>query len=73
MSKQTERHSDFDFDDDADQAMIEDLDLDDEEAFFAQFQPQKSRRKSKRSRDARRRIEEYWEDRQLAERLRDYH
>lgn len=51
-----------------------DYDLDDE-AFFQQFQPKMKRTRStgKKKRDARRRIEEYRENRELAKRLNDYH
>jgi hypothetical protein len=45
----------------------------DDDAFFEQFQPKKTRQKTKRARYARRRIEEMREDRQLAERLEEYY
>ena len=72
MGKRKERSNDFDFDDDVAQALFGDIDLDDED-FFDQFQPKRSRAKSRRSRDARRRIEEYREEKELARRLHEFY
>ena len=72
MGKHTERKNDYDFDDDTAQVMINDLALD-KDSFYEQFQSNKSRINSKRARDARRRIEEYQENRKLAERLSEYY
>jgi hypothetical protein len=72
MGKHKERNKDFDFEDDVAQALFGDIDLDDE-AFFDQFQPKKSRQKNRRDRNARRRIEEYREEQDLARRLHEYY
>ena len=72
MGKRKERSNDFDYEDDVAQALFGDIDLDDED-FFEQFQPKRSRAKSRRSRDARRRIEEYREEKELARRLHEFY
>lgn len=73
MGKHRERENDFDYEDgEAMQALFGDLDMDDD-AFFDSFQPKKTRQRGKRARNARRRIEEYREDRLLAERLREFY
>jgi hypothetical protein len=72
MGKHRERQNDEDFDGEMANALFADNELDDD-AFFAQFQPKKTRQKTKRARYARRRIEEIKEDRQLAERLDEYY
>ena len=43
----------------------------DEDPFLEQFEPNKAPIKSKRARDARRRIEEYQENKRMAERLKE--
>lgn len=71
MGKHREKHSDNSYEDDKLQMFFDD-DMD-EEAFFEHFQPKRTRRKSKRSRNARRKIEEYNENRQLMNSLREYY
>ncbi|RBP50861.1 PA3496 family putative envelope integrity protein [Arenicella xantha] len=44
-----------------------------EDQFFEQFEKKDSRKSSKRKRDARRQIERYNEDRELARWINDYH
>ncbi|MFT4629729.1 MAG: hypothetical protein ACI9FR_001518 [Cryomorphaceae bacterium] len=70
MGKHRERHDDYS--DDVAQLPTPDMTLDDD-AFFEQFQPEKTRRKTKCARNARRRIEELKEDRELAKRLDEYY
>lgn len=72
MGKHKERNTDFEYDEDAAQALFGDVDLDDD-AFYDQFEGKKSRHKARRDRNARRRIEEYWEDRDLAKRLHEFY
>lgn len=72
MGKHKERQNDFDYDGETANALFGDTDLSDD-AFFEQFQPKKTRKKTKRARYARRRIEELKEDRLLAERLDEYY
>ncbi len=72
MGKHKERNKDFEFDDDVSQALFGDIDLDDD-AFFDQFQPKKARQRSRRDRNARRRIEEYREEQELARRLHEFY
>jgi len=72
MGKHRERDNDYDFDGEIVNAILDDSQMDDD-AFFEQFQPKKTRQKTKRARYARRRIEEMREDRQLAERLDEYY
>jgi hypothetical protein len=72
MGKHRERDNDYDFDGEIVNAILDDSQMDDD-AFFEQFQPKKTRQKTKRARYARRRIEEMKEDRQLAERLDEYY
>ncbi len=72
MGKHRERDNELDFDGEISNALFGDTDLGDE-AFFALFQPKKTRQKSKRARYARRRIEELKEDRELAEKLDEYY
>ncbi|MFQ3245050.1 MAG: hypothetical protein ACJAYF_000654 [Arenicella sp.] len=72
MGKHRERNNDYDFDGEIVNAILDDSEMDDD-AFFEQFQPKKTRQKTKRARYARRRIEEMKEDRQLAERLDEYY
>lgn len=74
MGKHREITNEYEFEDDSAQAMLNDVEYGlDDQAFFEQFEPKKTRRKTKRARDARRRIEEYWENRQLADRLDEYY
>ena len=72
MSKHRKGHEEHDYNGEADQILNADIDLDDD-AFFEQFQPRQTRRKSKHSRNARRRIEELKEERELAKRLDEYY
>lgn len=44
-----------------------------EEEFFEQFEKRDTRKRGKRKRDARRQIERYNEDRELARWINDYH
>ena len=71
MGKHREKENDYDFDD-VKKAVLNDFDLDAND-FFEQFQPKKTRQRSKRSRNARRLIDEYQENRKLAERLSEYY
>jgi hypothetical protein len=74
MGKHQERHDPFEFDDDSTKTVVNDIEYDiDDEAFFEQFKPTSKRPKNKHRRDARRRIEEYWENRKLADRLDEYY
>lgn len=70
MGKHRERQNDYDFE--GAEAILSEIDLD-IDTFFDNLQPKKTRQHSKRSRDARRRIEEYQENRRLAERLSEYY
>lgn len=74
MGKHRERNNDHAFEDDALNGAINQIEyaLDDAE-FFKQFEPKKTRQKSRGARDARRRIDEYWEDRNLTENLTEYY
>lgn len=74
MGKHRERHDQNDFDDSAIQAGFNELEYNlNDEDFFKQFQPKKTRQKTKSALHARRRIEQYWEDRKLAESLTEYY
>ena len=74
MGKHKEKHDSYEDDNDSDQVMLSDMDYElDDDAFFMQFQPKKTRSKNTRARDARRRIEQYKEDRELAGRLDEYY
>lgn len=74
MGKNIDRQHDTEFDSEAARELISDIEysLDDED-FFKQFEPKKARKRKKGARHARRRIDEYWEDRILAERLAEYY
>lgn len=73
MGRHREKHNEFEYEDGAEAFLSEiDYELDDSE-FADQFQPKKSRQKTKRARNARRRIEEYREERDLASRLSEYY
>ena len=74
MGKNLERQHGNEFDDEAVRDVINEIEysLNDEE-FFKQFEPKKTRKRKKGARHARRRIDEYWEDRILAERLTEYY
>jgi hypothetical protein len=72
MAKHRDKRNELD--DEGNQAFLLDVDYElDEDDFYEQFQPKKSRQHIKKSRDARRRIEEYWEERELASRLSEYY
>ncbi len=73
MAKNREKRNQDDLDEGG-QAFMLDVDYElDEDDFYEQFQPKKSRHQARRSRNARRRIEEYWEERDLASRLSEYY
>ena len=74
MGKNLEQQHGNEFDDEAVRDVINEIEysLNDEE-FFKQFEPKKTRKRKKGARHARRRIDEYWEDRILAERLTEYY
>ena len=71
MGKLRELDTDYNYDD-AIQAFLDDIDIEDAD-FFEKPEPKQTRRKARRSRDARRRIEEYWDDRRLADSLDEYY
>ena len=74
MGKHQERSDRFEYDDDSIKAGMNDFEYDlDDEAFFEQFRPKSKRPKNRHRRDARRRIEEYLENRKLADRLDEYY
>ena len=74
MGKRKDINEQFDFDEDAVRNISNELEFDlDDDEFFEQFRPEAKRAKNARRRDARRKIEEYWENRELAERLDEYY
>lgn len=74
MGKRKESSNNLDFDDDQTNAAINDIEYDlDDDAFFEQFQSKTKRSNRRNKRNARRKIEEYWENRELADRLNDYY
>ena len=73
MAKHRNKREEREFEDDEFSAMLTDIEFDlDDEEFEKQFVSKKSRSNSKRARDARRRIEEYREDRDLKLRISEY-
>ena len=73
MGKHREKQHDSSYDENVESLHGEiDYELDDIE-FEQQFRPQKNRYKANRARDARRRIEEFREDRELAKRLGEFY
>lgn len=74
MGKHKEQYNESLFDDNVLMGELNGVEyaLDDSE-FFEQFEPKKTRQKAKGARDARRRIEQYLEDRKLTESLTEYY
>lgn len=72
MARHRENHQERNYGDDDIQAFLDELDLDWDDDFDHTRQKQ-ARVKSKRHRDARRKIERYREDRDLEARLREYY
>lgn len=74
MGKHTERHERNDYDEDAMRDVVNEIEYElDDDDFFEQFEPKKTRKSKRGARNARRRIDEYWEDRLLAERITEYY
>lgn len=69
MVKEMSQNNDT-FDEHTAQAMSNNP-VSDEDSFFEQFESKKPAIKSKHARDARRRIEEYQENKRMAERLKE--
>lgn len=72
MGKHRERHNEYDYEDDYVQAFLNEIYFDLDDDHEGRFH-KKTRNKSKRARNARRRIEEYREERDLAARLSEYY
>ena len=58
---------------DYDDYQLDDMDELTDDEFFEEFTPREDRKKSRSRKDARRRIENYWEERELASRLDEYY
>ena len=75
MGTQRKNREELDYNSDAAEAFLYEADLDiDDDEFFQMFEEKQSQqRKNNRKRDARRRIEDYWDRRRLADSLDEYY
>ena len=75
MGTQRKKHAEVDYSNDDAEAFLFDLDLDiDDDEFFKRFEEKHAQqRKNNRKRDARRKIEDYWENRRLADSIDEYY
>ena len=74
MAKQRRQSDDYSDSSDGFESTVYDDEFDlDEDEMFDRFAVKQSRRQSKRRRDTRRRIEEYWEDQHLRSRLQEFY
>jgi hypothetical protein len=70
MNKQA-RYSEVDHNEDAFSDFVDSLNFDNDD--FLDHDEKPSHKRSKRSKEARRRIEQFWEDRELEHRLDEYY
>lgn len=73
MGRRQQHDDDFEYEDDLDEYLGNDEYDFEVDQLHEQIQSYKKTRKKGRTRDARRRIEEYWEERDLASRLSEYY
>ena len=71
MSKQS-RYSEVDHNEDAFSDFVDSLNFDDDDDFLDHYE-KPTHKRSKRSKEARRRIEQFWEDRELENRIDEYY
>lgn len=74
MGKYRGSNYELEYELDSAQAILNDVEYDlDDEAFFEQFEPKVTRKRSKLGRNVRRRIEEYPENQQIDDWLAEYY
>ncbi len=72
MGKQQREYEDYDYEDELESDSIDELDFDDN-SYYEEQPSKNSSYRTKKKRDARRKIEEYWEKRQLENSLDEYY